>query len=161
MNTIVKHLKIHFDRSFEMLENMIDICPHTIWNEKAGGTLFSRHILRALTSALFWMRTENNDFTPPFNDRRLDGEFPEFLTKEELVGVSDAAREQAMRYFADKDDVWLTRASAIDERVTNVDAIVMQIRHIQYCMGHCDAALRERNVAAAEWLDYLDAQGQV
>jgi len=65
----VKHLKIHFDLSMDMIENHINNCPDELWDQKCGGFVFFQQILHCLTGTLFWTRSTNNDFTEPFHDR--------------------------------------------------------------------------------------------
>lgn len=36
----------------------------------------------------------------------------------------------------------------------------MQIRHMQYHVGHCNSILRENNKEAVDWIDYLGSSNE-
>jgi len=38
-------------------------------------------------------------------------------------------------------------------KISNMDVILMQIRHLQYHVGHCNSILRERGAEAVDWID--------
>ena len=46
--------------------------------------------------------------------------------------------------------------SVLYDKITNMDIVLMLMRHIQYHTGHCDSILREDGFEAVEWLDYLE-----
>lgn len=156
---IIKIAKTHFDLSFEMLEKMIQQCPDDLWNEKKGGFVFWQQLLHAFTGINFWLREENKKFIEPFEDKKvypeLDHDPENNLTKEELTEYKNKVKEICDAFFQDKDDHWINSSSIIYDKIKNLDVIFMQIRHIQYHVGHCNSILRENNVQAVEWLDYF------
>lgn len=157
-NNLLKIAKTQFDLSFSMLEKMIEKCPDDLWNEKKGGFVFWQQLLHAFTGINFWLRMSNEKFIEPFEDKKL---YPELehepenqLTKGELTEYKNVVKEICKDFFADKDDEWLGSNSIIYNKIKNLDVIFMQVRHIQYHVGHCNSILRENNREAVEWLDY-------
>ncbi len=71
-----------------------------------------------------------------------------------MLIYKNIVKEISKAFFADKDDEWLGNNSIIYHKIKNLDVIFMQIRHIQYHVGHCNSILRENNREAVEWLDY-------
>jgi hypothetical protein len=155
----VAHLRTHLLLSLDMLDRLIAICPPTIWDKTAGGFPFWQQILHALTGTLFWTRPTAGDFHEPFAERHvfpeLDGTPEDQLTKEELSELSGSVRRQIATLLAHKDEAWLKKPNCIYNGILNVDAIVGQIRHLQYHVGHCNSILREHNEQAEDWLDYF------
>lgn len=157
-NSLVKTAKTHFDLSFSMLENMIEKCPDDLWNEKKGGFVFWQQLLHAFTGINFWMRTNKDEFIEPFADKKvypeLDHDPENQLTKEDLTEYKNVAKEISRAFFDDKDNEWLGTESVIYNKIKNLDVIFMQVRHIQYHVGHCNSILRENGREAVEWYDY-------
>lgn len=158
-NTVIlKSAKTQFDLSFSMLEKMIEMCPEDLWNEKKGGFVFWQQLLHAFTGTNFWLRTENKDFVEPFADRKVYPELnqdPESnLTKKEISEYKDVVKGIAEAFFDEKDDEWLVSESVVYNKLKNLDVIFMQIRHLQYHVGHCNSILRENNREAVDWMDY-------
>ena len=159
MNTIIKQVKIHLDLSFESLLELIDVCPDELWDKKQGGFVFWQQILHALTGSLFWTRLEKKDFGEPFGEREV---FPELdrepkgkISKAEMKTLANDVKRQMETFIYGKEDEWLNEPNAIYDKISNVDILLGQIRHIQYHVGHCEAGLRERNQKTVEWKDYF------
>lgn len=160
MNSIIKTCKIQFFLSFSMLEKLIEQCPENIWDIKAGGFVFWQQILHTLTGSNFWMRQSGSDFSEPFTDRKvypeLDNEPIGNITKEEMIEYKNIVKVLCESFFSGKDDAWLTEPSGLYGKISNLDVIFMQIRHIQYHVGHCNSILRERGLKAVDWIDYFE-----
>jgi hypothetical protein len=158
MNELLSHIKIQFAMSYQMMEKQIEVCPDRLWNKRAGGYVFWQQIVHALTGTLYWLRPEGTPFVEPFAGR---GVYPELektpeteLSRDELRGLSKNVREQNERLFAGREADWLMEKSPVYDRILNLDAILMQIRHLQYHCGHCNSILRENGEKAVEWLEY-------
>jgi len=153
-----KMAKTHFDLSFAMLEKMIDQCPNDLWNEKKGGFIFWQQLLHAFTGVNFWLRENNTKFIEPFSDKKvypeLDNDPEVNLTKDDLSDYKNKIKAICESFFQDKDDNWLNSNSIIYDKIKNLDIIFMQIRHMQYHVGHCNSILRENHREAVDWLDY-------
>lgn len=159
MDLMLVHIKKHVDLSFSMLVGEIDACPDDIWNAKGGGFVFWQQLLHALTGILFWMRPEKISFQEPFSERRVYPELekpPEgYISKDEMRSFGEKVGTQLESFFRGKDDGWLTEKCAVYPKILNIDVTAMQIRHIQYHVGHCNGILRDRNYRAVDWIDYL------
>ena len=158
-DSLVRHLKTHFFHATDMLESLIEICPDQLWNQKHGGYIFWQQILHALSGNLHWTRQNDRPYPEPFAEKRV---FPELeqepenqLAKSDLRDLARMVRAQNEGFFSGKPDAWLTEPCAVLATITNIDVIAMQIRHLQYHVGHCDSILREHGAKAADWIDYL------
>ncbi|MHB8062710.1 MAG: DinB family protein [Ruminiclostridium sp.] len=157
-NNLIKIVKTQFDLSFSMLEKMIEKCPDDLWDEKKGGFVFWQQLLHAFNGINFWLRTNNEKFIEPFADKKvypeLEHEPENQLTKGDLTEYKNVVKEISRLFFDNKDDEWLECNSIIYDKIKILDVIFMQVRHIQYHVGHCNGILRENNREAVEWLDY-------
>lgn len=157
MNSIHKICRKQFFLSFQMMENLIEQCPEEIWSIKAGGFVFWQQILHALYGANFWMRQSNVLILEPFAERKV---YPELekepegkISKDEMLNYKDEVKKLCESFFEGKDDEWFSMPSVLCDKLTNMDVVFMQIRHIQYHVGHCDSILRERGFKAVDWLE--------
>jgi hypothetical protein len=146
-------LRRHLEPSLEMLEEDLRLCPDDLWEASAAGYPYWQQIYHALESLDFWLsvrvlggnaddysvRRFGKDVSPD-----LDASCRETATKAELSEYLDDLRVVAEAALRSVDD-------GGDEAV---DAFFTQIRHIQYHVGHADAALRTRGVAPGEWMGY-------
>ncbi|MGI6578321.1 MAG: DinB family protein [Eubacteriales bacterium] len=157
---ILTKMKNHFFMSFSMLEKMIDHCPDDLWNVKAGGFVFWQQIIHALTGSKFWMRKPGSAFEEPFAERNVYPELeqdPEGLvSKDEMREYMDHVKLLCIEFFDGKDDEWLLSPAGIYDKITNLDIVLMQIRHLQYHVGHCNSILRDRNLEAVDWIDMFE-----
>jgi hypothetical protein len=53
------------------------------------------------------------------------------------------------------DEKWLFEKSKAYEKINNLEVINMQIRHIQYHIGHIESIFRNEGIKTQEWIDYL------
>jgi hypothetical protein len=63
--------------------------------------------------------------------------------------------EKTNKLFDRIDDSFLSERLVSDRDFTYLDAILAQIRHIQYHVGHCDSILRQNRIEAVDWLKYM------
>ncbi len=156
--SIVKTCETQFIKTFAMMENMIEQCPEEIWSVKAGGFVFWQQIIHALSGANYWMRQPESAFTEPFADRKvypeLDNEPIGRVSREEMTEYKNYVKALCRDFFEGKDDSWLMEPSSILDKISNMDVLLMQIRHIQYHVGHCNSILRDRGYRAVDWIEY-------
>lgn len=154
---LVKSLYRSFDRSFSMINALIENSPDALWSEKAGGFYWWQQLLHALCGTDYWLRLNVEPFVEPFTGRalypELDDEPQSTLTRSELSDYALEVRRKADRYFASRDDAFLAKPCPFYGKLSNADVIGMQIRHLMYHAGHCECALRERGLPANGWVD--------
>lgn len=159
MNNLIKSIRINFFLSFEMLEKLIEQTPDEIFNIKAGGFIYWQQLLHALSGAHYWMRRPESSFSELFPERKL---YPELdndpygnITKAELIEYKNSIKALCETFFNGKDDEFLLKPSGIYDKISNLDIVLMQIRHIQYHVGHCNSILRGKGLKAVQWIDYM------
>ena len=156
-NKLLDSLRRQFSDPFEMLEKIIDVCPDELWNKKTSGYVFWHQIFHALYWVHFWLRDEKTDFNEPFTGETLYPHLektPEkILSKNDLRIFCKETKELAEKWVSGKDDSWLNLLLFREKTPTKMlkdwtylDAIISQISHLMYHVGHCDAILRENSV---------------
>ena len=157
MNILVSHLESLTFLSFDMLKKEIDYCPDRLWYEKHGDFFFWQHILHALNGLLYWTATSQVKYEEPYPERKLypelDHEPESYLSKTEMKEIAGRAETQLHTFFASREDSWLTEKSLYDDEKIIMEIIGMQLRHIQYHVGHCNCILREAKSIPVEWFD--------
>jgi len=105
------------------------------------------------------MRQSDSTFSEPFADRKvypeLDNEPEGKVTRDEMMEYKDTVKVLCENFFEGKDDAWLVESSGLYNKISNLDIVFMQIRHIQYHVGHCNSIFRERELKAVDWIDYF------
>jgi hypothetical protein len=151
-------LKKYFFGSFSMLEKILEICPDELWNKKAAGIVFWQQLAHAFGGAHYWLREENTEFIDPFKDQniyleRMEKDPESILSKGVLRQYCKEIKEIAEKWFNGRDDDWLKLPSKIYNKATNNEAALMQIKHIMYHVGHCEAVFRENGIETGEYIN--------
>ncbi len=156
---LLKTYKTHLGLCLDMMEKLINDSPDSIWNEHRGGFVFWQQILHALTGAKFWLRCEKSDFQEPFASRKvypeLDGKPENNLTREELHSLFADVKSACEAYFSGQTPESLIQPCPLYDKISKLDVIFGQVRHIQHHIGCCNAILREAGEKAADWVDYF------
>lgn len=148
-------LKRHFEPSLQMLFKQIEYCPDDKWLDVNGGFPFWQQVYHALQSVDYWFwNGPGNYVLPDFNHKDVSSELGEaskdYLSKEELIQYYEDVYVRADSFFLSYKESMLKR-NCMDRNLTNADVILMQIRHIQYHVGHCNSILRQYGLKAVEW----------
>jgi len=143
--------------SFEMLQKIIDNCTEELWFEKQHKIAFWRLVFHALSGTHFWMRIHNVPFKEIIPGKNLypdfDGEPEQILQKDELKVYGKNVKTGCEEYFKTLNDSLLCRKSAIYDSYTNMDVILVQIRHIQYHTGQCNTILKQKGIETVKWIE--------
>lgn len=158
MADLVQVSKRQFQSSYVPLVNLTKDCPDELWSTKAGGFVYWQQLLHTFTGINFWLRTEGVDFIEPFPGYKvypeLDGTPEINLTKEQVGNYTREIDRVVEQFFLRQTSESLLEASWIYDKITSLDVLLGQIRHIQYHVGHCEALLRERGCQTQKWLDF-------
>lgn len=143
--------------SFTMLTELPGYCPDELWYEKKNRVPFWQYIFHALSGIHYWMRLENSKLPDPFPGKHL---YPDFedepvqtLSNREIKRYGETVRNSCIDYFTSLNDNILTEKSVLSGSFTNLDIILLMIRHIQYHVGQCNTILKENNLKTVKWLE--------
>ena len=159
--TLLNSLKNQFLASFSMLEKILDICPDEIWRKKISGFIFWQQLFHTLAVEQYFLREGNTEFleAEPFKGKelyshRMEKDPEVVLSKDVLKKFCNETKEIAEKWFNGKDDNWLNLSSSIYNKVTNHEAMLTQIRHIMYHIGHSEAIFRGNGIEVGDYLDW-------
>ena len=152
--------RYHFEPSFEMLVEIISTCPDELWgNGKQNHHPIWQHIYHALAGSWIWFRPAGRPFQePPLGEGIAELKvYPQQnQTKQQVLAFAVEAKARAVAFFAmAKEGQNLTAAYSFYDKISNLDVIMMQIRHIQHHVGYCNSILAEHN-AAVPWKEVLE-----
>ena len=155
---VIENMKTQYMLVFQMMETIVNDISEETYYKKIGGHFFWQQLLHALMGSHFWFRLNNEPFVEPFLDREY---FPEFqqepdnvMPREELLGFILLIRAQVDEFFDNKTDEWLSQNSALYPKLSNIEIITMQIRHLMYHTGYCSALMNNEDNYKMNWIDY-------
>lgn len=143
-----------FDSCIEMLGALIDESPHDTWLKAGDGIAPWRRMVHTLESIDYWFSELDGYY---FDDSikgvsaELDTPCAEVLTKKEITDYFQKIEGKCRRFFTALDDAALLEKSANNERLTILDVILTQIRHVQLNIGYCNEALNAAGVRGVAW----------
>jgi len=164
-NVLVKKFEKRFSIYFNVLEDIIEMCPDEIWDKRLSGYIFWQQLVHTFSGTYLWMRDEKINFIDGIDNgingfkinTELDVEQKEALkdsyTKNDVLKICNGAKDNCNKWFTGKDDNWLVSPFKMYEKLTNFDVTIMQIEHIMYHIGHCEAIFRENNIKTRKYLD--------
>lgn len=140
-----------------MLEKLPDYCPDELWYKKKNNIAFWELIYHVLSGVYYWMRLKSGNLEDPFPGKKL---YPDFekeqkqtLSKEEMKQYLNIVKNSCENYFNTINDPLLPEKSILSGSFTNLDIILLLIRHIQYHTGQCNTILKENNVKTVAWIE--------
>jgi len=159
---LLKATRRQLESSYQMLYEMIDICPDGIWVKINGAFPFWQQIYHASYWLDFWLRDayDGSEFRSMIFDEGISFElkrevtnFSSFLTKAQLKEYMVKIHSKTERIFERlNDDLLSTPIIQGKFDYTYADVIMGQIRHIMYHVGHCNSILRNNDLPAVEWI---------
>lgn len=155
---MIGSVKTQFTLAFQMLEELIDGDNKDIWDKKVGGYVYFQQLLHTLMGTHFWFRDDHQPFKEPFQEYyyypELEHDPEQVMAKKELIIYKEEVKKIVNHYFDSKDDTWLAQSAKVYPKLTNLEIIFMQIRHVMYHVGYANAVLKELKKETVKWIDY-------
>lgn len=146
-------LKAHFCSTISMIDDLIESCPKDVWTSSEN--LVWKHVFHAICGIEFWFRTGDmkfaeplirNDVTPDFDKHTSD-----YATKKEMKEYLNRNISFAQDFFASLTEDSLSEPADVYKKITKLDVILMQIRHIQHHVGYCNSVIKNNGGTPAQW----------
>jgi len=156
MSKLAKLVKDNFEPCFEMLTDIIKQCPEELWAASNEHSPVWQNIFHTLAGTWIWFRPAGQPFQePPLGKEIAELEIVphQAMTKQEVLDFAGEAKARADLFFgiaADEDS--LIAPYSFYSKLTNLDVIMGQIRHIQHHVGYCNKILGEMGVSVP-WKD--------
>ncbi|GHU35266.1 hypothetical protein FACS1894172_16800 [Spirochaetia bacterium] len=78
----------------------------------------------------------------------------ELYTKTDVLKILNGTKDTCEKWFNGKDDDCLLLPFKMYEQYTNFEIINIQIEHLMYHIGYCEAIFRENNIEIRKYLEY-------
>jgi DinB superfamily len=158
--TICAVLRRQIDPTLQMLADIVESCPDSLWTDSRTGRPFWQQVIHALTGVRLWLREASQPFSPPdFGQGPVPDldQMPSFAVDRLAVKkYLQAIQAVVDSFFTSVDDSRLLLPSSVYDRFTDADLILMQIRHLQHHIGYCNCLLQVGHAKPAKWLGYAE-----
>lgn len=161
LESIRLSIRDQFGASLDMLENAINACPKSLWENEKSFSHLTYHTLFFLD---YYLTLQPVGFEPPlpfvhseFEDEPVNEVFhqPEILNylhscraKMSLI-LSDLTEELAQSR-------WVNESQTMNYSV--VEIFLYNLRHVQHHVGQLNAILRKNGIEAPDWV-YREGSG--
>ena len=147
----------HFYPSLKMLKKIIDNCPDNLWNKINGGFPFWQQVYHTIEGLDYWFN-ENGEYRFYDFKKKVSSDLnintEDYLTKCEIKIYLNFVLKRIKIFLKKIDDKKILSRSVINNKFRIMDIILIQIRHLQYHVGHCNSILRTNKIKAAKWQGY-------
>lgn len=144
-----------FERFHTLLLKQVETCPEELWAGKSGGHFFWQELAHAFYCVQLYALPEGEEerlfgLTPKAAMLREDALTP--MTKGEVRQIADTMEAMAYAFMGrlTRADLLLPHAALCrftGKERTNLHALIGLIRHYNYHLGCCDAALRANGIS--------------
>ena len=151
-------LSRQFKPAFRMLENIIDICPKSLWSQRNIDPPIWQQIYHVLYGIDYWFSKSKDAFAPPVFESEVNSVLGEiskgFIEKSDLLDYLKFVEEKTDKFFSDLDFDSAGGPSPIYPKWSNLDVIMEQIRHFQHHIGYLNRILLKCKLKPIEWVMY-------
>ncbi len=163
--TVTEMLRIQFYDSYNMLKEIVKICPNDLWSSENHGLPVWNQVIHTIMGSTFWLRVDySSEFCrelplpEKLGEKIINDDWVEstegFLTKEEMQKCFDYLDKNLEAFWDSINDDMLCKNIREAHSFTYLSVISAQIRHIMCHVGMCNAALIENGFDEVEWIAY-------
>lgn len=151
MRVVTESLKAAFDRGWGLLDQLIEVCPDSVWNKKAGGFLFWQQLYHCFGCVDYFIAPKDaaSDGGPLGVEVIMFKKEPSVApSKEEVKAFSAKMKSKADTWLDGLDDAALALphegfSARRGTTMTNATTLAIMAGHSMYHIGSCDAILRD------------------
>jgi uncharacterized protein YutD len=157
MNSITSIIQRHLMLSFQMILAVIEQCPDAIWTNRNEKESVWKRVLHVLESVDYWLG-DFSDYQFPqfFKGFSAEMEFQNKLSisKTQIIEYAKFIEGKIAIFFHNMSEEKLTTESMKHQKVTYLDIVLSQIRHIQTNVGYCNEKLIGTGCKAVDWIGF-------
>lgn len=144
--------------SFRMVENIIGICPKSLWAQRNIDPPIWQQIYHVLYGLDYWFSASKDNFSPPQFDGDVNPVLGEeskgFVEQEDLTRYLRFVETKAEQFIINLDESDVTAPSAMYPKWTNLDVFLEQARHFQHHIGYLNRVILKCKLKPVEWEMY-------
>jgi hypothetical protein len=151
---VIQGFQEDFDRYFDKLKELVEVCPDVLWEKDAGGYLFWQHVFHVLYYTEVYalpegLPTEKTRFSREV--AALSERPQEHMTKPEalaLIATMKAVGDTCMASLSVEDlakpNLRMTRVYGRPRNT--IHGLLALVKHVAYHLGCCDSILRQNGL---------------
>ncbi len=144
--------------SYRMVENIINICPKSLWAQRNIDPPIWQQIYHALYGLDYWFSASKAAFSPPQFDSEVNSVLGEptkgFIEQDDLIRYMKFVESKTGHFINNLSESDITAPSPIYPKWSNLDVILEQARHFQHHIGYLNRVLLKCKLAPVEWEMY-------
>ncbi len=144
--------------SFTMLENIIELCPKSLWSQKNIDPPIWQQIYHVLYGVDYWFSKSKDAFSPPVFKEEVNSVLGEeskgFIEKSDMVEYLNFVYSKSEKFISKLDTDTVLGPSTLYPKWTNLDVIIEQVRHVQHHIGYLNRILLKCKLNPVEWEMY-------
>lgn len=151
-NDIVNGIQGPFQHGWHLLTTYMDACPDDLWAEKHGGWPIWQQVAHVVAVADFFVPGGEGVPAPcSMESAMLKQQGGDMVDKAGMKAWTARVKARVDAWIASLSDADLAvRNDVLSDRIkremTLGGTLVLQATHLQYHLGSCDAALRDRGL---------------
>jgi hypothetical protein len=150
MRKVTEALKANFDRGWDLLVQIIDVCPEGVWTKKEGGYVFWQQLYHCFAAVNYFLLPKDGIAEPGPWGADVSGFKAEPAVKagkEELKAYAAKMKAKIDTWIDSLDDASLSQdhegfSSRRGAPMSNAMTLAILSGHSNYHVGSCDAILR-------------------
>jgi hypothetical protein len=141
-----------------MLENIIKICPKSLWSQRNIDPPIWQQIYHVLYGIDYWFSKSKESFAAPVFESEVNSVLGElskgFIEQNDLMDYLKFIEQKSDNFFSGLHCDFVAGPSPIYPKWTNLDVIIEQVRHIQHHIGYLNRILLKCKLKPVEWEMY-------
>jgi hypothetical protein len=151
--SLLRHLML----SYQMLLDVIDECPDDLWIDRKEDDSVWKRVLHVLEGIDYWFDDFSEyQFPVLFKDysAEMDLDNKTSLTKQQIREYTDLIEKKIVGFFQMMAEKAIANESKKHPKVTYIDIVLSQIRHIQINIGYYNEKMNAKGRKSVEWIGY-------
>ena len=140
--------------NLSLLEADIKNCPNELWEKKYGGDIYWHQIYHTMVATFAMLQNEKTSKLrtdiPDSIGMLKGGEYSGDYSKERMLQFVEKTKKHLTTYFSYmSDSLFSNKVDFFGKNISILDLLLINVGHIMYHIGACDAALRDNGGQAA------------
>jgi hypothetical protein len=151
VRNVTEALKAHFDMGWNLLTQIVDVCPEAVWTKKGGGYVFWQQLYHCFSAVNYFLLPKDGTAEPGPWGADVSGFKAEPTVtpgKEDLKAYAAKMKAVVDTWVAALDDAALSQnhegfSARRGAPMSNATTLAIMSGHSMYHVGSCDAILRD------------------
>lgn len=155
LEILKKSIRDQFGASIDMLENVVQTCPDSLWEKEKGFSNLTYHTLFFLD---YYLTLQPVGFAAPdsFQHSEFEDNPPqEIFPKPEILNYLQSCKTKLGNLLSNfTEDLaqsrWINESKTMDFSL--IEILLYSLRHVQHHVGQLNRMLRQSGIEAPDWV---------